>query len=170
MINSVPSSHLSIKSCFDLSSDHSPLIVTLTANAVRRTKPLKLHTKRTNCYDLKKSLSDNSYAPSLKSADELDAAVDKLNQLSQEAAWAATPQSSVNDIDRQAYCSSTTKLKILAKRKLRKQWQQTRSPQDKAKLNKAVKELKTTLDEERNAAISRHLQSLTANTDKNYSL
>jgi chemotaxis regulatin CheY-phosphate phosphatase CheZ len=44
-------------------------------------------------------------------------------------------------------CSPTIKQKISEKRKLRRRWQRTGSPQDKAKLNKAVNELKQFLND-----------------------
>ena len=62
------------------------------------------------------------------------------------------------------------KQKILNKRRLRKQWQNTRAPQGKAKLNKAVKELKQLLNDEKQKTIQEYLQSLTASEAKDYSL
>ena len=58
------------------------------------------------------------------------------------------------------------KQKILNKRRLRKQWQNTRAPQGKAKLNKAVKELKQLLNDEKQKTIQEYLQSLTASEAK----
>ena len=54
--------------------------------------------------------------------------------------------------------------------KLRKQWQNTRSPQVKAKLNMAVKELKQLLNDEKQKAIQEYLESLTASEATDYSL
>jgi hypothetical protein len=42
-------------------------------------------------------------------------------------------------------CAPAIKQEILEKRQLRKRWQNSRSPQDKAKLNKAATELKQLL-------------------------
>jgi hypothetical protein len=56
------------------------------------------------------------------------------------------------------------------KRKLRKRWQNTRSPKDKAALNKAVKELKQLLHEEKQQAIQKYLASLSAMEATDYSL
>jgi hypothetical protein len=57
----------------------------------------------------------------------------------------------------------------MEKRKLRKQWQNTRLPQDKATLNKAVKELKQLLHDEKQA-IQTYLASLSATEATDYSL
>ena len=59
------------------------------------------------------------------------------------------------------------KHKILEKRKMRKWWQNTSSPQDKAKLNKAVKEL---LNDKKQKAIQTYLENLTATEATKYSL
>jgi hypothetical protein len=62
------------------------------------------------------------------------------------------------------------KQKILEKRKIRKRWQNTRSPQDKTKLNKAVKELKQLLNDAKQEAIQTYLESLTVTEATEYSL
>ena len=67
-------------------------------------------------------------------------------------------------------CAHPIKQKITEKRKLRKRWQNTRSPQDKAALNKAIKELKQLLHEEKQQAIQTYLANLTATDATDYSL
>ena len=62
------------------------------------------------------------------------------------------------------------KQKILDKRQLRKRWQQSRSPQGKAKLNKAATELKQLLLDHKQQAIQTYLESLTATEATDYSL
>jgi hypothetical protein len=62
------------------------------------------------------------------------------------------------------------KQKILEKRKLRKRWHTTRSPQYKANLNKAVKEMKQLLNDEKQKAIQTYLERLTATEATEYSL
>jgi len=62
------------------------------------------------------------------------------------------------------------KQKILDKRKLRKRWHTTRSPQDKATFNKATHELKLLLNDQKQQAIQSYLESLTATKATEYSL
>jgi hypothetical protein len=64
----------------------------------------------------------------------------------------------------------TIKQKILDNRQLRKRWQICRSPQDKAKLNKAATELKKLLLGHKQQAIQTYLESLTATEATDYSL
>jgi hypothetical protein len=56
------------------------------------------------------------------------------------------------------------------KEKGRKRWQNTRSPQDKAKLNKAVNEPKQLLNDAKQEAIQTYLESLTTTEATEYSL
>jgi len=65
-------------------------------------------------------------------------------------------------------CTPLVKQKIMEKRKLRKQLQNTRSPQDKATLNKPIRELKQLLRYEKQQAIQTYLGSLTATEATNY--
>jgi len=58
-------------------------------------------------------------------------------------------------------CALALKQKILDKRRLRRRWQHTRSPQDKANLNKATNELKILLNNYKQQAIQTYLESLT---------
>lgn len=67
-------------------------------------------------------------------------------------------------------CSIYVRDKITEKRKLRKEWQKTRSPHDKAKLNKATKQLKQLIYNEKNKSIENFLKSLTATEATDYSL
>jgi hypothetical protein len=60
--------------------------------------------------------------------------------------------------------------KILDKRKLRKGWQTTRSPQDKAIFNKATHELKLLLNDLKQQSIQSYLESFTATEATEYSL
>ena len=104
----------------------------------------------------------------LKTAEDLELAVNNFNIIIQEAAWTATPE--VKSMEAQDVCSTNVKAKIVEKRKLRKVWQTTRSPHNKAKLNKAVKQLKQLLNEEKNKAIGDYLKNLSSSEATDYSL
>jgi len=58
----------------------------------------------------------------------------------------------------------------LRKETVRKGWQNSRSPQDKAKLNEAVKVLKHLLNDQKQKAIQTYLESLSATEVTEYSL
>jgi hypothetical protein len=67
-------------------------------------------------------------------------------------------------------CAPMIKQKILEKRKSRKRWPNIRSPQDKAKLNKAVNELRQLLNYHKQNAIQTQFECLRATEATGYSL
>jgi hypothetical protein len=89
-------------------------------------------------------------------------------QIIQQAAWHSTPNPRTPPtVDT---CAPTINQKILGKRQLRKWWQNTRSPQDKVKLNKAATELKQFLFDHKQQAIQTYLESLAAIEATDYPL
>lgn len=95
-----------------------------------------------------------------KTAEELEIAIDNLNTIIQNAAWTTIPETKT--LKAHEICSTYVRNKITEKRKLRKEWQKTRSPHDKAKLNKATKQLKQLIHNEKNKSIEVFLKSFTA--------
>jgi len=59
---------------------------------------------------------------------------------------------------------------MLDKRRLRRRWQHTRSPQDKANLNNATNELKIILNNYKQQTIQTYLESVTPTETTDYSL
>lgn len=158
-----------IESCLDLTSDHSPLIITLSAQIIEKEKPPYLCNNKTNWKLFKEILNEQiSCNIPLKTTDELELATDNLNITIQKAAWDATPE--IKILKTKTTCSISVRNKIAEKRKLRKEWQKTRSPHDKAKLNKAIKQLKQLIYNEKNKSIEYYLKSLTATEATDYSL
>ena len=86
----------------------------------------------------------------------------------QQTAWSSTPSPHRNyQVDEFA---PRIKQTILDKRKLRKIWQTSRSPQDKAIFNKATHELKLLLNDLKQQAIQSYLKTFTATEATEYSL
>lgn len=70
--------------------------------------------------------------------------LNRFNYETHIAAWKATPDDELGE--KQIGCSRNVKIEINGKWKLRKQWQLTCTPHDRAKFNKAVKGLKKLLE------------------------
>lgn len=68
--------------------------------------------------------------------------------------WQATPKREKKE--RTNTCSTAALEMISMKRKLRKQWQISRSPELKGKLNKAVKKLRALLKKEKEKSITNY--------------
>ncbi len=132
-----------IESNFDLSSDHSPIILNLHSNIQMVEKPVKLFNRKTNWDAFGHKLNDLlDLHISLKNEEELDVAVLKLTQNIQEAAWAATPDYNKARHDGRNLHAYHIKEMINLKRKIRQRWQSSRSASLKNQLNQLTKTLK----------------------------
>jgi len=103
----------------------------------------------------------------LKTDVDVEACVNQFVHIIQQAAWSST--STPHRTYQVDECAPRIKQKILDKRKLRKRWQTTRSPQDKPIFNQATHELKL-LNDLKQQAIQSFLESLTATEATEYSL
>lgn len=158
-----------VKSCLDMSSDHTPILMSLHSSVQRVTKPPTLYNSRTNWEIFRKTLNERiSLEVSLKNESELEDAVEKFTYTMQDAAWTATP--SYQTKDSKDLPPINVRQKISLKRKLRRRWQKTRSPEDKKILNKCTEELKELLREVRNDSFQKYLSELSPCQNTDYSL
>jgi hypothetical protein len=158
-----------IKSSFELAADHSSIIVTLNSEIILTTKNPTLTNKYTNWQTFRHLLDErlNLNIP-LKTAEDIDIAVENLSKNIQTAAWQATPE--LKHSSKRTSCPIILQEKIAEKRKIRKRWQQNRTPENKRQLNKATKELKNLMVQLKNENIQKHLEQLTATERTEYSL
>lgn len=158
-----------IKSCLDLSSDHSPVILTVSSVIIFKEIPLKLHSKDTD-WELFRRLLDEitTLDVPLKSEEDIDNAVDKLTRKIQEATWQSTPNTTsrtkTHDLP------MAIKIAITEKRRLRRVWQYSRHPHDKGLLNNAAQNLKRMLYRLKNDSLQKHLEELSPTDTNDYSL
>ena len=161
VVKRFPVKSLHAESSFDLSSDHTPGIITKHSRIIPQTSPPTLSTKTTNWETLRNPTRENLnlHVP-LKANGDIENYVHQFVQIIQQAAWSCTPNP--HKYPSVHKCHRRSNRKILDKRKLRKRWKNTRSLQDKAKLNKAVNELKQLLNDHKQKAIQTSLESVTA--------
>lgn len=165
----IASNYIKATPCLELSSDHSPVLITLGTKIVNIQKQPMLSNNKTNWnhfrYKVTEKLNTNI---KLKTERDLDQAVEHLNECIQSAAWKSTPIQ--YEKEKNGECSSVVKKMIKEKRKLRQQWQRYRLAEDKRKLNKAVKQLKELLLNEKNQSIQEYLSRLSPTENTDYSL
>lgn len=171
VVKGIPSNKINATECFDLSSDHSAVILTISESLVKSEKPPRLTNGKTNWEGFRKYIEDNvELRVSLQTPLELEAAVDKFVDIVQKAAWNNTPYQQENLRFRGQNYPQEIKDLVKEKRKARKKWQQTRSPQHKSNLNRLCNVLKKTISEFKNCEVGNYLESLTAGKESNYSL
>ena len=162
----IASGLLNIENNFDLTSDHSALIVNLNQPVNLKISSRRLIKKNTN-FDLYRSLLANvDHSIDLTTESNVDDAVDLLMRSIQVAATLSTP---VQTTQRTAYNNNfslrtpAVAAMVLEKRRLRRVWQLSRNPRDKTALNKASKDLKAMLSELRCEALKEFLASAEPN-------
>ena len=165
----IPPHAFTAESSSDLSSDHSPVFITLHTRFVLTPRAATLSTKQMNWSTFRALLQSTlTLQVPLKTPQDIEDYVHHLVQTIQQAAWNSTSTPITPTCTQN--CSHPIKQKLMEKRKLRKKWQNTRSPQDKTAFNKAVKELKHLLCEERQQSIQTYLVNLSATDSTAYSL
>lgn len=165
---------LDVESCFDSSSDHTPVIATVSSTVIKRAVPPYLYNRHTDWRAFQLNLSESlDLKISLKTKDDIDDAAEYLTKMIQKAAWTCTPplQQSSN-IAKDQTVPNIVKEKVLEKRRLRRVWHCSRHPADKRDFNKAAASLKQLLLDIENETLQQHLQSLTptASVKNEYSL
>lgn len=165
----IPTDHLKAVSSLDLSSDHTPVIICVSTKVVNVKNEPKLHSKRTNWYNYRNLIESKlTLNVQLRNSNNISEAIDMFCKIITEAAKESTPEQ--QDNERLEICPAAVKLKIEEKRRLRKLWQITRSPQHKTELNRTIKELRNLLKIVKEEAIQTYLKSLTPTESTDYSL
>ena len=160
---------MSIQSCFDLSSDHSPIILNIAHNPVYNNINQKIHNSKTNWFMFREILEESLCLKiPLKTENDIETAIVEFNYAVLNASILTTPISKPHTS--YTHIPPAIQKLIKIKRKSRKTWQSTRYPLDKIKFNKATSELKKALKKNEEESIRKKLSSLTATSATDYSL
>ena len=172
ILSGLSTSYADIHPSYDLSSDHSPIIATLSTTIYQNKMQPRLHNSRTNWDTYKagiRRLLNVNWK--LQSQEDIDAAITHFTNSLRRAATAATPLAgSCGTPAPSDSCPSTEQLShflpshikhlVALKRKARSQWQKTHSPGSRHKFNQASNALKRALTEYRNASFTAYITTL----------
>lgn len=157
-----------VKSCYDLSSDHTPVEMTISSNISERNYPLKLTSNKTNWNKYRDYVNNKLSANALLTTEEnIEDAIQHLSDTLQDAAWAATPRETIN---KSSTYPAEIRQKVVEKRRLRRIFMTTRQPYDKRKYNTAARQLTRQIKEYENKSFSNYIQALSPTAETNYSL
>jgi hypothetical protein len=156
-------------SCLDLSYDHSPVLITLTSQPIRPDPPPSLSNRLTN-WDYFKHLVNQRLLLQipLKTTDDIEEAVKSFTDTVQWAGWKATPP--LPNRTRINACPLKIQQQLAAIRKLRRNWQHFRTPENKRLLNAATQDLKQLIRTSKNDQVHAFLQELTPTAATDYPL
>jgi hypothetical protein len=130
-------------SCFDLSSDHSPVLITLTPCALNQAPQPSLCNKTNWDYYRHLITAALTLHVPLKTEAQIEDAVKYFNDIIQWVGWNSTPETT--NTPSSYTCPIFIKQKLAEKRRLQKEWHRTRTPMSKNILNRAMQDLKQLL-------------------------
>ena len=163
------SNFLHIEDSYEMSSDHSPIILTLSETAILRENHCTLVNKHTDWESFKLDLdSVIDLKVPLKNPHQLDTESRVFTENIQKCAWKNTPILK-KIAGNNNYPIEIRKL-IAEKRKQRKKWQQTRFPKDKSLLNHLSKNLHRQIQKFHDETMQSCLSQLTSDRTTDYSL
>lgn len=169
IIKKISKSNLEIKSGYDLNSDHSPIYLTFFCDIKKKNSHSTLTNKHTDWKQYKSMIKDSIDNRSIiNTTDDLEREVMYFTTLLQQSAWKSTPILKKPETQ-MSYPPSVRGL-IAKKRKLRKKWHETRSPQDKTILNNATQTLRREIQKFKHANLNQYLSELTYDNKTDYSL
>ena len=165
----ISSYKMSAHSCFDLSSDHSPIILNIEHNPVHINSNQKIHNSKTNWCMFKEIIEETLCLDiPLQNQSHIETAIVEFNYTVSNSAIMSTPILKIHN--EYSYTPPAIQKLIRKKRKLRKTWQSSRYSIDKTNFNKATSDLKKALKKLEDETIRKKLSSLTATSATDYSL
>ncbi|KAL1460251.1 hypothetical protein WDU94_012177 [Cyamophila willieti] len=154
------SNYTQVETNYELSSDHSPVILTLSTTIINKHTNISLTSHRTDWEGFRLFLEEKiKLDTKLKTPDDIDEAVNNFTQLIQHAAQGATP----TICEKKKTCYNIPKKVadlISGKRRIRRIWQQTRNRNQKRILNNLTRELQKLLKKRNNEIIEDYLINL----------
>ena len=162
--------YLEVESIADLSSDHTPVLLTLSTTIIKKTPKKTLTTKSTD-WDIFRDNLDaliNLKIP-LKTIQDLEQQTQEFINAIRTAAEQATPQQ--RDLIQPPISYPIEVWELLTERRRRRRiWHQTRNPLDKRTFNHTSNKLRNLLKSLREKSLTAYLENLSPTADKDYSL
>jgi hypothetical protein len=144
VIKGISLAYTDIVPSFELSSDHTPIITTISSSVIIRHNALRLHIIKLTGKKYREEIANNIILKiMLKNPEDLDSAIETLTKVMQPTALQSTPPLAPHK------CMNNIPLEIKEllkeKRKVRALWQRTNFPSDKTRYNQLTDKLKTKL-------------------------
>lgn len=169
IVRKVGANYIKVEENYDLSSDHSPIIMTLSDKVIKKENNPFLVNKLTDWDGFRNELEARiRLNVPLKTCDQLEYEAEIFMNDVQQAAWANTPQIKRKTVGNN-YPKEIKEL-VVEKRKIRRRWQQFRNPADKTMLNNLCQRLKREIKEIKNEAINSYLNELSTEMESGHSL
>ena len=140
--NGISTTYTDIQASYDLPSDHTHVIVTISTSVMVRQPAPILHTSQTNWETYQNVIRDKvDLRTKLKTYEDVETATKNFISVLQQATPTRNPLRPTNNIP------SEIKKLVAVKRKARSTWQKTHTPEDRRLFNQASNKLKAALHE-----------------------
>jgi len=155
----ISSGSTGIKPSYDLTSDHSPIIATISTSIITRKPTPRLRNSKTNWETYRQTIQEKAkLSTKLKDHEQVELETNIPINMLQNAAKKATPSSEPHSATNNV--PYEIKTLIAEKRKARSTWQRTHTPDNNRKYNQINNKLKSKLHELRNESFKAHVSSL----------
>ena len=162
VLKGIATTHIQIESNGDLSSDHTPIVATLSTHILHKPRPPTLVSPLTNWNDFRSHIiAQICCNVPLQSPDEVDDAVDTLTNLIQEAAYLSTPPSYSGQNPTYPALLYIREM-VTQKRRARSRWQRSRNPVHKREYNLSMRQLRSALQDIQNKTFETYISALSA--------
>ena len=153
-----------------LSSDHSPVILTVSETIIEKEKGIQLTNNRTN-WKIFANLIDKYtiLQVPIKSNHQIEEELENLITAIQNSAWESTPKIEKNLRKYNSYTEEIREL-VREKRKARKVWHTNRITENKRVYNRLKNKLTERIREIKSESINKYLSSLSSYKEDDYSL
>lgn len=160
--NGIPKKNCFVESIYELSSDHTPVVINLSTTVINKVPNPTLISKQTN-WELFNEYIEANINPNMriKNPEELDDAVEHFTSIIQKAAWYSTPTKTSQE-DNSTSVPLHIKQLISKKRRARGKWQRSRHIEDLHHYRMLTRQLTATLNEAQNSNFESHIQNLSA--------
>lgn len=166
----ISSTYMKIENLCDLTSDHTPVLLTLGTSVIRRTKKLNLTNKHTNWAIFREKLDSRiKLNVKLKTIEDLELEAQRFIKQIHIAASQATPVAQERPEQEVNYPSEIRDM-IRKRRKARRVWQRTRNPADKRNFNRISNQTNHRIRDFKQTCFENYLGGLGPEADRDYSL
>lgn len=169
IVNGISQNYVAVQSSQDLSSDHSPIIATISTSVLLFDKPFRFSNFNTHWCNFKSMINtEMSLGVPLQTAEDIEDTIEYFTRVIQKAAWQSTPLERAKT--RSATYPDEIRNKVIEKRRLRRVWQNTHHPHDKTRYNQCSRRLKEMIKNYKEETLQEYLYGLSPTADTDYSL
>lgn len=161
--------YIDIQEGFDMSSDHSSIMLTISERIIIKQSTPTLVNKSTDWESFRISLEKRiELNVPLRNTEQFEQEVAQFVKDIQRSAWENTNEPNIRR--RGNHYPKEIRNLITEKRSQRKKWHQTRAPEDKRLLNNLTKKLTKLIKSYNDESFNEYLQGLTSDSSTEYSL